>query len=101
MIERWEVERVEQWRDWAEKIPALKFNPDWEVKISPPFAGAIARFIVNGKISVYLDAHCVLGFYLDNAPYWEIYPVDGDTYRVGIDDTTELMEVIQGALDAA
>jgi len=99
-MERLRVERAEEWTDWMIKIPALKFSPDWEVKIIPPFGGAMVRFWIDkgeNHISIYLDCHERLGCF--GAPYWEIYPYQGDTYRCGIDEVDDLMEKISEALD--
>lgn len=75
------VEREEKWDSWYSEIPALHFKKEWEVKIIPPFMGAMARFCIdyNGRhISVYLDCYGFLGCV--DVPYYEIY--DGeDTYR--------------------
>lgn len=63
---------------WIKQVPRLRFKEEWEVKIVPPFGGAIIRFWVfaNGKrVSVYLDGYNMLGGEV-NEPYWEIY--DGE-----------------------
>jgi len=46
-IERFNVERTEEWDKWMQKIPALKFSSDWDVKIIPPFGGALTSFYVK------------------------------------------------------
>ena len=100
-IERYKIEADEKWREWAGKVPAITFDAGWSVKVIPPFAGAMARFIVeaNGRqASVYLDCYDSLGYM--NAPYWEVYPVDGDTGRCLIDDTDELLTLIRRSIDA-
>lgn len=33
-----------------------------------------------------------------DGPYWEIYPVDGDVYRCGINEVDELKAAIKKAL---
>ena len=75
------VEREEQWESWCIVIPTFHFKEEWEVKIIPPYMGAMARFCIdyNGRhISVYLDCYGSLGCV--TVPYYEIY--DGeDTYR--------------------
>ena len=73
-----------EWKKWANQIPFIKFPDDWVVQVIPPFAGAIARFVVkeatgNHKVSVYLDCYDMLGF--NETPYWEIYPIDADDER--------------------
>ena len=65
---RYDVERREHWYSWIDKIPALHFDPEWDVRIIPPFGGAVARFYVhyNGNhVSVYLDTMCRLGWMVD------------------------------------
>ena len=99
VIERYHIEKTQKWREWIEKIPFIKFPPDWEVQVIPPFAGAMARFQVrkNGKkISVYLDVDNSLG-YMDG-PYWEAYPIGDDTARFMIDETTNLIATIEEEL---
>ena len=104
---RYEIEKQESWREWARKIPALHFDPLWEVKIIPPFLGALARFWVrNGdkEVSVYFDAYSRLGFVCDNSgdpiPYYEIYDnYGGETYRFFLDETEEMMAKIRQILN--
>lgn len=102
------------WKEWFDKIPYLKFKEDWLVKILFPFNGAMVRFYVKKKIdsesvSVYLDCNNFLGSidsFLGSTsddftpkPYWEIYPHDGDTLRVPVEDVDVLMRGIEDALD--
>lgn len=99
-LKRYEVERNEEWRTWVDKIPHLQFKEDWKVKVIPPFGGAIARFLVEkggNRVSVYLDCYGILGAV--DEPYWEVYPYEGDVYRVLMNDTDELMKVIAEVLD--
>src|SRR4030065_481704 len=94
-LERAQIENTEEWREWRKKIPFLTFPQGIELKVIPPFAGAIARFIArsNGKeVSVYLDCYDKLGCV--GSPYWEVYPYDGDTYRCGMNETNELITAI-------
>ena len=77
-VERSQLEHREEWGKWGKEAPWLQFPPELEVKITPPFSGAMARFrvrFVGGEheVSVYWDCHDALG--LMNKPYWEIYPV--------------------------
>lgn len=95
-IDRYKIESTEKWSSWIEKIPFLKFPSDWEIKIIPPFAGAMARFqarLGKASVSVYLDVYENLGFF-GGEPYWEIYPYNEDIYRVHMDDTDELIKRI-------
>ena len=103
MIENWEVtsryDKVMETREWITKIPYLRFNPNHEVRVIPPFAGATIRFNVRNKdksISVYLDCYNNLGSM--DEPYWEIYPYNGDTYRCFINEIDKLMEAINEEL---
>lgn len=79
--DRRSVERDEQWETWCKCIPALHFKQEWEVKIIPPFMGAMVRFYINYNnkhVSVYLDCYGRLGCV--DIPYYEMY--DGeDTHR--------------------
>ena len=83
--DRYNVEKREEWRRWCEEIPELQFPSSWNVKIIPPFGGAMVRFIINEKISVYLDCYDSLGFM--GEPYWEIYPYCDDTWRCPMNNT--------------
>ena len=54
------IDAMNEYRNWAQKLPAFHFDKEWDVKIIPPFQGAIIRFYIsyNGKfISVYFDAY--------------------------------------------
>ncbi len=98
-MKRTESEYAEEWLVWINKIPALKFPPDWEVKIIPPFGGAIARFTVDkgdNSVSVYLDCYDKLGYF--GSPYWEIHPYDGDVYRTAMENSEDLIEKISESL---
>jgi len=99
-FDRSKVEKCEEWMGWIAKIPSLRFSSEWEVKIIPPFAGAIARFHIDhgdAHISVYLDGYDNLGCV--GEPYWEIYPYNNGTCRVLMNDTEELMKEIAEALN--
>jgi hypothetical protein len=96
------VEQEEDWSGWCNKIPALKFKSSWDVKVIPPFCGAIARFTVskNGSdfVSVYLDCFDALGFMYKN-PYWEIYPDhEGENKRFMLNETKQLISAIDKSL---
>ncbi len=98
-----EVEEIFEWDKWMEEVPYLKFPSDWEIKVVPPFAGAIVRFRVkkgNADISVYLDCYDILGCM--GRPYWEIYPYSSEeyTFRCSMNDTDELLEAITIAIEA-
>jgi hypothetical protein len=85
---------------WTKEIPYISFPPDWKVKIIPPFGGAVIRFLIekNGIIvSVYLDCYDNLGCH--GAPYWEVYPYDGDIYRCDMEDTKSLISAITYTLN--
>jgi len=87
---------------WGQKLPFLSFPVDWEVKIIPPFNGALARFLVRKKgtdkiVSVYFDAYNRLGVY--SGPYWEVYPVNGYEERCSYDNPERLLELIEKGLN--
>lgn len=107
---RFEIENKEKWREWGQKIPFLVFPESWAVCICPPVLGAMIRFRVRASskpemdsVSVYLDCHNNLGFFSDSegnrVPYWEVYPVEGDTARFELNDTEGLFKAIQQSLD--
>lgn len=77
-VERSKVESNEGWRNWCKEAPWLQFPPELEVKLLPPFGGAMARFMARfpdseNHVSVYWDCHDTLGAM--DEPYWELYPV--------------------------
>lgn len=90
---------------WKYEIPYLNFKPEWEVKILPPFGGAIIRFYIRHKdypkmgiVSVYLDCYSLLG--VMDGPYWEIYPNElGETSRVSLKDTEILIKKIEDSIE--
>lgn len=99
-MKRLEVEKDEEWTKWMNEIPALKFKDDWEVRIVPPFGGAMVRFWIDkgeNHVSVYLDCHERLG--CGGGPYWELYPYEGDTFRCGMEETDKLLDAISEVLD--
>lgn len=99
---RFELERAEGWRECVAAMPALSFPSDWGVAIIPPFAGAMARFLVSqgkARVSVYADFYDALGCF--GSPYWEIHPsADGDTDRFPIDSAADLIAAISASLTA-
>lgn len=97
-----EVESIQEYTKWAKEIPYIPIKNDWEIRMVPPFGGAIVRFVVRRKgeeqkeVSVYLDCYSRLGAW--NEPYWEIYPCKGDTYRCRMKDIEDLVDAIDFAL---
>lgn len=94
-----QVEKEFEYRKWTKEIPFIKFPADWEVKIVPPFGGAVVRFLVNTprkkNISIYLDCYEQLGFF--GGPHWEVYPdVDGNNSRFAMNDIRGLLDCIDG-----
>lgn len=97
---RMDVERLDDWRGWIEKIPFIQFPSDWMIKVIPPFGGAIARFLVmkgNKRVSIYLDAYSRLG--CSDDPYWEVYPHEDDVFRCSMEDTESLLKAITESLE--
>jgi hypothetical protein len=95
------AEQELEYRRWTKEIPFIKFDADWEVKVIPPFAGAVVRFFVRKgakEVSVYLDCYDNLG-YMDKKPHWEIYPdKDDENSRFYMNETEELLSAIREAL---
>ena len=95
-INRAKVEGHEKWKDLTKDIPIINFKSEWDVKIIPPFAGAVARFLIikdNKRIcSVYLDWYDRLGYV--GEPYYELYPFEDDVKRYLLSETKELIEDI-------
>ena len=98
-------EQLQECRMWGTRIPALHFEKEWDVRIVPPFGGAVIRFCIdhNGKrASVYFDGYSELGYVVDKdcnpVPYFEYY--DGkECYRYYIDEAEEMMADIKKFLD--
>lgn len=99
----YECDRAFEWKKWSNTVPFLKFDPEWEVQVIPPFGGAVVRFIVKQfdiTISVYLDCYNCLGGF-GSGPYWEIYPADnGDVERVFMEDADGLISAIRKSFAA-
>lgn len=89
-----------EYEKWIKEIPYIKFKKEWEVKVIPPFMGAIVRFKIKYKgftISVYLDCYDLLGWY--GEPYWEIYPYCEDVFRCNLRDTKSLLNAIEDSFN--
>lgn len=94
------MRKLFEWNKWIKLIPNIKFKEKWEIKIIPPFGGAIIRFLVyDGKnqVSVYLDCYDELGCY--GEPYWEIYPYNEDVCRYKMNDIESLLKGIEESFD--
>jgi hypothetical protein len=92
----YDVEKAFEWRKWVKEIPYIKFDAKWEVKVIPPFGGAVVRFHVkrgNESVSVYLDCYSQLGWW--DSPYWEVYPHDHDVFRCDMDEVGKLLVAIR------
>lgn len=98
---RIEVELDEEWKDWLSEIPSLSFPKEWDIRVLPPFGGALIRFWVfkeGNWVSVYLDVFGRLAP-LDT-PYLEIYPnFFGRTERFKMHDTENLLIAIERSLN--
>ena len=101
-IERLKIEDQQNWLGRIKSIPFIQFPADWKIQIIPPFGDAVARFKVelpDKRIkSIYLDYENVLGIYWgedqEPAPYWEVYPHQGDVARCAKDDVETLLRYI-------
>ncbi len=99
-------EKLQEHRRWSSELPVLHFEKEWNVKIIPPFCGAIIRFCIdyNDKhVSVYFDGYSELGFMYDDEekpiPYFEYY--DGeDCHRYYINESEEMMNDIKRFLES-
>lgn len=92
------LEQEDEWRKWTVEIPYINWPSDWEVKAIPPMTGAIIRYRIkhqDDSISVYLDCYDRLGAF--GEPYWEVYPIGGDTGRCAMNDTDRLIELVKEA----
>lgn len=96
-----EAEYEAGWRDVMEHLPWLRFPSNWEVKITPPFGGAAARFRVRcgaAEVSVFLDTQEQLG-YAGGECFWETYPHDGDTARCDLEAGDNLLQFIAESIE--
>lgn len=94
-----EYDRDFKTREITELMPYLKLQPDWEIAVIPPFAGASVRFCIkkgNAEVSVYADFFRNIGN--SNKPYWEVYPYHYDVFRCYINNTDELLEAIKQSI---
>lgn len=103
---RGQVENFEKWHNWADKMPYIRFKENWDVKIIPPFEGALSRFVVSKgskSVSVYFDAYSKLGWMVDDngdsIPYFEAYPIEGDTRRYSLNEVDTMMQDIEATLN--
>ncbi len=100
-MQRLKIESQEKWREICKEIPSLNFKKEWNVKIIPPFGGALARFWIGYKenyVSVYLDWYGRLGCVEE--PYWELYPWEDDVKRYYLTETEELLKDIETVLES-
>lgn len=103
-LTRYRIEEAENWRGWCDSMPFLPFPSSWEVRILPPFGGALARFSVRKRggtrtVSVYFDAYGTLGAATD---YWEVFCGEMSAYhthRFYRGEVPQLMACIQDQLD--
>lgn len=93
-----QLEKMHETDKFSQIIPYLSFPRGFSFRVSFPFCGAYARFRVRkdsnpeDSVSVYLDAHNVLGCF--GSPYWEAYPIKKDTARFPMEDSEELLKCV-------
>lgn len=81
-VDRHTIEQLENWRKHQDDMPYISLPSGYSITVIPPFAGAMLRFSIKyGKqtYSVYYDVNGSLGYM--GVPYYEVYPIAGDTYR--------------------
>ena len=100
---RHEVENLQNWREDCTLIPFIQFPSEWKINIIPPYGNALIRFRVelpSGIIkSIYLDNKNAIGWRgIDKndrpIPYWEVYPVQGQALRCGLNEIENLLNLI-------
>ncbi len=99
-MNNWEIDRDDKWLEWECKIPELNFDSSWNVRIIPPFAGALIRFKVfkgDKYCSVFLDVFNNLGW--QKKAYWGVLSYTDDEYEIAMDNVEELMKVIKSIVD--
>ena len=86
---------------WALKIPFIRFPMHWQVRILPPFIGAVVRFEVKYKdilVRAALDCYGLLE-YSELPQYWSITSMHSDIQTCAMEDTEELIKLIEQTLD--
>lgn len=91
------LDEMDDTMEIVNKIPSLRFQPDWDVQVLPSFMGATSRLWINGYVSVYLDYHNRLGI-MGGAPYWEVYHGD-DPVRFRMNDSVSMMDYINAVIE--
>jgi hypothetical protein len=94
-----EYDHSQETRKWCKELPKFHFKKEWNVKIIPPFGGAIIRFMIDYKgkhVSVYFDVYERLG--LEPVPYFEYF--DGENvHRYLLEESEEMMKDIEMFLE--
>ena len=88
-----------EYKYWRFKIPYLTFPSDWQIKITPPYTGAMVRFTVkkgDANVSVFLDCYDRLDDY--GKPYWSVYPHEADEFKCDMEDTDTLLKAISESI---
>jgi len=82
---------------WALEIPFIRFPMHWQVRILPPFIGAVVRFEVKYKdilVRVALDCYGLLE-YSELPQCWSITSMYSDIQTCAMEDTEELIKLIE------
>lgn len=102
---RSQVDKEYEYNKWITEMPYFTLPVNYEIKVIPPFGGAVSRFLVRDRqkhraaVSVYLDCYDMLGYF--GEPYWEMYPdVDGDVNRFPMSDVDSLLENIEKSIES-
>ena len=92
------VEKKERWYRHIEDIPYLNFPIVWNVKIIPPFGGALVRFLImynNKEITIKLSDLGYDMFY--RGLVWEVHGLNKNlTFKLG--KSKEMLATITKAL---
>ncbi len=79
------------------KIPKLNFDSSWDVRIIPPFAGALIVFMVSKG-----DECCCVYLHKKNDfswPYWEVLSDTENDYWIAMDNVEKLIDIIKSIVD--
>jgi hypothetical protein len=94
------VDLKHHWLSHIHLIPDINFPSHWNVRLVAPYGGALVRFVVNGKVSVYFDVDGSLSSM--RVPHWEVAVLDdpdrSSPLRFLAAETKELIEAINGLL---
>ena len=92
---------------YSDRLPALRFSPNWKVKILPPRSGALIQFRIfgqNGQIVEVIFASQRFGrsagewlveSFIPETPSWYVFGIADSPLQYGEREQSEMMERIK------